>query len=92
MSKLLTNIDYNNDSSSGNTNMDVHIFLDKSGNVVQIRKVIKSRLKFYIDPVLPPDDFNVCAIGVSDAFGEDCTDGISLGFNENNDIAAYNYL
>jgi hypothetical protein len=77
---------------SGATNLDVHIFVDNSGNVVQIKKVIKSRLKFYIDPVLPPDDFSVCAIGVSDAFGEDCTDGIALGLNNDDLMANANYL
>jgi len=89
MGRLITNINYSNNSTK--PPIDVHIFVDKSGNVNQIRKVIKDRLKFYIDPVLPPDDFNVCAIGVSEPFSDDCTDGVALGLNFNL-MATYNYL
>ena len=95
MSKLITSGTTNIDSgttNSGVTNLDVHIFLDNSGNVVQINKVPKTRLKFYIDPVLPPDDFSVCAIGIGDPFGDDCTDGIAMGLNDNDLMANANYI
>lgn len=93
MGRLITN-NTSTDSStlSGATNIDVHIFLDEDGNVIQIKKDPKSRLKFYIDPVLPPDDFRVCAIGISDAFGDDCTDGIAMGLNDIDKMANANYI
>ena len=93
MSKLITtNTDSGSTINSGVTNIDVHIFLDKSGNVIQIKKDPKSRLKFYIDPVLPPDNFSVCAIGIGDPFGDDCTDGMAMGLNDNDLMANANYL
>ena len=78
---ITTNTETSSSTLSGITNMDVHIFLDKNGNVIQIKKEIKSKLKFYIDPVLPPDNLTICVIGVSNEFGEECTDGIAMGLN-----------
>ena len=92
MGRLITNTSADNSTLSGTTNIDVHIFLDKNGNVIQIKKEIKSKLKFYIDPVLPPDNFTVCAIGIGNPFGEDCTEGTAMGLNDNDLMANANYL
>jgi len=89
---ITTNTSTDSSTLSGSTNIDVHIFLDKNGNVIQIKKEIKPKLKFYIDPVLPPDNFIICAIGVSDPFAEDCTDGIAMGLNDNDLMVNANYL
>ena len=69
--------------SSGITNADIHIFIDQSGNVTQIEKKTKDRLKYYIDPVATPVYISDCVIGVSDALGADCTYGIGLGIGDN---------
>lgn len=89
---ITTNTGTDISTLSGNTNLDVHIFTDKSGNVIQIKKVEKNRLKYYIDPILPPDSLNrVCAIGINDSFAEDCTEGPALGIGDNT-IADAKYL
>jgi len=57
----------------------VYNFVDEYGNVTQIKKSTKERLKFYpelIDaPVIEP-----CVIGISGDLGRtNCTNGIGLG-------------
>jgi hypothetical protein len=48
---------------SGDTG--VHVFIDDSGNVTQIKKKQKERLKYYIDPELQIDFASDCVIGVN---------------------------
>ena len=69
-------------TTSGNQS-DVHIFIDDNGNVTQIKKSSKDRLKFYIDPeitfiTLP----EFCVIGVSDEVNGACSFGIALGVGD----------
>ena len=88
---ITTNSSSNVSTLSGSTNMDVHVFIDKSGNVTQIKKSEKTRLKYFIDPVLPPDSIiKICAIGIGDPFADDCTEGAALGIGDNT-IANANY-
>ena len=79
-------------STSGSTNIDVHIFIDEYGNVTQTEKKSKSRLKYYIDPNLPQVDlYQDCVIGLIYT-GEnsvfipgryaDCINGIALGVGD----------
>lgn len=71
-----------NTSNTGSTN--VHIFIDESGNVTQIEKKSKVRLKYYIDERLPqPFEEPPCYIGVSGENGRaDCSLGIVLGLGD----------
>lgn len=93
MGRLInTNISTGSSTLNNSENLDIHIFLDKSGNVIQIKKETKDKLKFYIDPVLPPDNFRLCAIGIGDPFGDDCTEGVAMGLNDNDLMANANYL
>lgn len=68
---------------SGNTNIDVHIFIDEFGNVTQIEKKSKERLKYYIDPTSSPVYISDCVIGVSDSIEGDCSYGKGLGIGDN---------
>lgn len=43
----------------------VHVFVDVSGNVTQIKKKHKDRLPYYIDPALQTDFVQNCVIGIS---------------------------
>jgi hypothetical protein len=71
-------------SDSGKTKIDdVHIFIDESGNVTQIKKEEKSRLKYCVDPNVPQTEIlHNCLIGVSDPDWGDCTNGIALGVGD----------
>jgi hypothetical protein len=48
---------------SGDTG--VHVFIDESGNVTQIKKNVKERLRYYIDPSIQFEFLPECVIGVS---------------------------
>lgn len=58
---------------------NVYTFIDENGNVTQIQKSVKERLKFYPEQVNAPV-IEPCVIGVSGDLGRtNCTDGIALG-------------
>jgi hypothetical protein len=77
--------------STNNTQKDIHTFVDEHGNVTQIDKKDKTRLKYYIDPSFPEVVFESCAIGISEPFEGDCTYGVGLGVGDNTFIyAKYN--
>lgn len=78
-----TNSGKTNTINSGSTNIDVHIFVDEDGNVTQIKKYSKPRLKYYIDPNYPdsPEE-EYCVIGVSDPEDGDCSYGDALGVGD----------
>jgi hypothetical protein len=81
---------YQISSRSGST-LDVHIFIDESGNVTQINEKIKEeRLRYYIDPTMPQTEFiQDCLIGINDPVAGDCTMGIALGLGDNTYARAY---
>lgn len=69
---------------TGVTNIDVHIFIDENGNVTQIKKYSKPRLKYYIDPNFPDSPIQEhCVIGVGDPEDGDCSEGDAMGIGEN---------
>lgn len=72
-------------TTSGNTNLDVYIFVDEFGNVTQIKKESKSRLKYYVDPTSVPETITPsCVIGISGGIDSpDCSEGIGLGVGDN---------
>ena len=70
-----------NITSSGITNINSYTFIDNYGNVTQINKKHKSRLKYYIDDKLPqPVTPTIYIIGIS---GSGATFGIGLGLGDN---------
>jgi len=71
---------------SGSTILDIHTFIDDYGNVTQINKVSKSRLKYYVDDRIPqPLSFEPCVIGISGLSGAtNCSLGVGLGLGDNN--------
>ena len=65
------------------TSSGVHIFIDEYGNVTQIRKSFKERLKYYIDPDLPViQTTQYCVIGVNIEENGPCTFGYALGIGD----------
>lgn len=70
---------------SGITNLNVYEFIDEFGNVTQIEKESKSRLKYYIDPTSVPETITpTCVIGISGGIDSpDCSEGIGLGVGDN---------
>lgn len=71
------------DTTSGKTNLDIHIFIDEYGNVTQIeKKKKKNRLKYYIDPGIQDIITTPCVIGINDAENGDCSYGIGLGLGD----------
>lgn len=69
------------DSTIKTTQSDygVYIFVDENGNVTQINKEKKERLKFYPDQINAPL-IEPCVIGISGDIGvENCTEGIAMG-------------
>lgn len=87
-------LNYSGVTVSGATLSDrnnVYTFLDEKGNVTQIKKKVKKRNKFYIDPEVYFYDPNTyCYIGVSDSENGDCTFGVGLGVGDN-DISPATY-
>lgn len=70
-------------STSGLTNIDVHIFVDENGNVTQIKKYSKPRLKYYIDPNYPDMPLEEsCVIGVGDPEEGDCSYGTAMAIGD----------
>ena len=70
-------------STSGNTNLNVHIFIDESGNVTQTLKNPKNRLKYYIDQNIPQTIIlEDCAIGINDEVFGPCSIGTALGIGD----------
>jgi hypothetical protein len=62
---------------------NVYTFLDEKGNVTQIKKELKHRNKYYIDPEVLFYSASVdCYIGVSDSENGNCTFGIALGVGD----------
>ena len=94
MGRLTITSGLNNSSGSTNVNSGItnninsYTFIDESGNVTQIGKKSKSRLKYYIDDKIPP----TCVIGISGNVGDpDCILGTALGLGDNTyGIAKYN--
>ena len=84
MGKLTTTNSINTSgTTSGVTNINSYTFIDNYGNVTQISKKSKSRLKYYIDDKLPqPVPPIIYVIGIS---GSDSgvTFGIGLGLGDN---------
>lgn len=68
---------------------NIYHFIDESGNVTQIKKNIKNRFKFYIDPEIVflniPES---CVIGINNAENGDCSFGIGLGIGDNDMVLA----
>jgi len=81
----LSNLDdINSGSTSGATNLNVHIFIDEFGNVTQTVKNPKKRLKYYIDSELPQTILEECVIGVNYSFEDkNCSAGTALGIGDN---------
>ena len=70
-------------TASGETSKNVHIFIDEFGNVTQIDKKNKDRLKFYIDPDSPQASYVIdCVIGISGSGQTACSYGIGLGLGD----------
>jgi hypothetical protein len=68
---------------SGVTITDIHVFVDEYGNVTQIKKEAKPRLKYCPDPKYPQTELiNICAIGVSDEEWGECSDGTAMGIGD----------
>lgn len=73
----------NTGMTSGTTNLNVYNFIDDNGNVTQIEKKVKERLKYYITPNIPENDIvQSCVIGISNPLNGDCTIGIGLGLGD----------
>ena len=87
MGRLSTNITIlktmNDSNLTGDTKLDIHSFVDEHGNVTQINKISKDRLKYYIDPIFDEQTIDECVIGVNNEFEGPCTDGVGLGFGDN---------
>ena len=87
MGRLTTTSELISDSVniSGTTNINSYTFIDESGNVTQINKKSKSRLKYYIDDKIPQPIVNPpCVIGISGNIDDpDCELGIGLGLGDN---------
>ena len=60
---------------------DIHIFVDNNGNVNQIEKESKERLKYYIEEEIPEKVY--CVIGVDDEESGTCSEGTALGIGDN---------
>jgi len=72
-----------NETTITPVNLGVYSFIDEHGNVTQIKKITKYRLKYCIDPTLPQDELiNYCVIGVNDPDFGDCSDGTALGIGD----------
>lgn len=64
--------------------LNIHVFVDDNGNITQINKTSKDRLKYCIDPYIPQTDIvKSCVIGISDPIEDNCTNGIALGVGDN---------
>jgi hypothetical protein len=79
-------INFSNDTGTTIANVvplqnDVHIFVDNNGNVDQIKKISKERLKYYIDEELPEKVY--CVIGIDDPYSGSCSEGTALGIGDN---------
>lgn len=81
MGRLTTNSNVTSGTTSDVTNINSYTFIDDYGNVTQISKKSKSRLKYYIDDKLPqPVPPIIYVIGIS---GSGTTFGIGLGLGDN---------
>jgi hypothetical protein len=73
----------NTGNTSGITNLNVYNFIDDNGNVTQIEKKEKERLKYYITPNIPQNDIvQPCVIGINNPLNGNCTIGIGLGLGD----------
>lgn len=62
---------------------NIYVFVDDDGNVEQIKKESKDRLKYCIDPYVPQTEIiETCVIGIDDPIEGDCTEGIGLGLGD----------
>lgn len=86
LNKRLNDISVDNTTSldeSTGTTINNHIFIDDNGNVTQINKIEKDRIKYYVEKDF--DDTIVekfCVIGISDPSEGDCSSGIGLGLGD----------
>lgn len=79
LNKLIITNNKNNEDKK-----DVHIFIDDNGNVTQIEKKNKDRIKFCVEPEIPISNIEKqCVIGINDPLEGDCSAGIGLGFGDN---------
>lgn len=69
-------------STTGTTSLNIYNFIDENGNINQIEKKSKDRLKYYIDPIFR-EDVPPCVIGIGDPISGDCSYGIGLGMGDN---------
>lgn len=77
----LTNTSTNN--ITGITNLNIYNFIDDNGNIIQIEKKNKERLKYYITPNIPENDIiQSCVIGINNPLNGDCTIGMGLGLGD----------
>jgi len=77
----MTGSTLNSGITSGITN--IYQFIDDSGNVNQIPKIIKQRYKYYIDPDTPALIIaEPCVIGVDDEESGPCSFGVALGLGD----------
>jgi hypothetical protein len=79
---LAANIENVSGNTSGTTSLNIYNFIDNFGNINQIEKKSKDRLKYYIDPEFIQGD-EPCVIGISDPISGDCSYGIGLGLGDN---------
>lgn len=68
------------ENNSGDT-ANIYYFIDENGNLTEIEKKSKNRLKYYIDEKLIIKE-DSCVIGVSDPVEGDCSYGIGLGLGD----------
>ena len=69
----------NSGSTSGSTNLNVHVFIDESGNVTQTVKSSKPRFNYYIPEDVQITEVEYCVIGVSN---QDWGYGLALGVGD----------
>ena len=85
LNKNLSEISNDSNNENNNTNKNVYTFIDKNGNITQINKKEKDRIKVCIEPEITKTEFeNFCVIGINEPLEGDCSPGIGLGFGDTN--------
>jgi hypothetical protein len=84
---LATNIENISGNTIGTTSLNIYNFIDENGNINQIEKKSKNRLKYYIDPEFV-QGYEPCVIGISDPISGECSYGIGLGLGDNTWVLA----
>jgi len=80
MSATIINQNSGSTTTTSGTTINIYTFVDNNGNVTQIEKKSKSRLKYYVDPNASNSH---CVIGVEDEESGPCSEGTALGLGEN---------